>query len=307
MEPSQQLAIVCDLGGSRLRVGVAGPNGIVESQTATTPLDPDEFFNTLSGFLVHYINQYKADMPSPVLGIGMPGPVRRSQGQTMVGPMSKIPGFELPVHLPSRLGMADGRLKGLGVYVLNDATAAAYEAAQLPGLRAENNEHPVTYITHSTGIGGDTVLRGKELGLISEYGKIPMYHEGRYVMLEDLISGDGIKALYGDGKRDAKEIGMDPMSQGVWDTIGRDFGRGLAILVPALGMSDIVIGGGISRDHDRYHRALMSELDTALAVLPPDFIEMPRITYVPDDEIDNIGLLGAYRAIQLHGKELEYV
>lgn len=307
MEPGQNLAIVCDLGGSRLRIGVAGSNGIVESQHIDTPLDPNEFFTVLSSLLVDYIGRFGTSMSKPVLGIGMPGPVRRAAGQTMIGPMSKIPGFELPVHLPSRLGMADNRLKGLGVYVLNDATAAAYKAAQLPGLRTTDNDHPVTYITHSTGIGGDTVVRGKELGIMSEYGKIPIWQGDHYGMLEDLISGDGIKALYGDGKRSAKEVGADPAAQGAWEAVGRDFGRGLAILVPTLGMSDIVIGGGISRDHDRYHRALMKEFDTALSVLPAGFIEIPRISYVPNDEIETIGLLGAYRAIELHGNELEYV
>lgn len=307
MAHEETLGLFGDIGGSKVRIGVATTDLLIDYEELPTPQDPDELILTVGGLVHHFAERYSADMPTPAFGVGLPGPVRRGTDGTMVGPMSNIPGFEQPVNLAERLA-ADRRIHGLGIYVLNDATAATYQAARLPGLRTSDGSKPTTYLTHSTGIGGDTILEGQIVPGLAEYGKIPVAQpDGSYLTLEDLVSGNGIKARYGDGKRSAKEFGADPDAQWLWDTVGRDFGRAIAVLAPIIGMSDVVIGGGISRDRERYRQPLADEMAKALAALPPGVVETPQISYVPMGKIDDIGLLGAHQAVQSHRDELEYV
>ena len=138
--------------------------------------------------------------------------------------------------------------------------------------------------------------------MLAEYGHIPLLQrDGSYATLENLISGNAITLKYGD----VMYRNQTPRYQEHWDKIGRDFGRGIATLAPVIGMSAVVIGGGVSRNHERYEGALRAELAIATGSIPVGVVaESPLIKFVPHNMIDEIGLYGAFEAIRQRFKEL---
>lgn len=305
---NSELAIVGDIGGTNMRLGI----GRLDAETGRasllrkpdiipTPLDPERFFSSLARGVVTLLEAYP-DMRSGA--IGFPGPVAVGAENTMVGPITNIASLKEPFDLSERLTAEDSSLAGFHFISLNDAEAATYAAPFVDGVSDSSNQRPLTYITHSTGIGGETIhnhqISSRLTGQLAEYGHVPLIQpDGTYRTLEKSVSGPNIEKLYGNGMS-IFEIGTtkNDETDEIWDKVGKDFARGLAMTVPIVGQSDIVIGGGVSRDHARYETALNEEFERILSIMPTGMLEIPKISYVPKDEVSTFGLVGARYAIE---------
>lgn len=303
-----ELAIVGDIGGTNMRLGIGRLDPetgrahlIHDPEIQPTPLDPDRFFSSLAKSVTVLLDQYPEIKDG---AIGFPGPVAVGSERTMVGPITNIASLRQPFDLSERLTAEESALAHFRVISLNDAEAATYAAPFVPGVSDPSNQRPLTYITHSTGVGGETIqnhqIASRLTGQLGEYGHVPLIQpDGSYRTLEKSISGPNMEVLYGNGLS-IFELGTAQGEQfdQIWDRVGRDFARGLAVTVPIIGQADIVIGGGISRDHQRYDAALREEFEKILSIMPGGMLEIPTISYVPKAEVSTFGLVGARYAIE---------
>lgn len=275
---------VGDIGGTNMRLGVACAEGLLEYEIVSTPKDPDEFFRVVGNTVLRLGSVYDFDVGA----IGFPGPVRITSEGISVGPLTNIPSLDEPFDVNERVAAENESLRGFRILALNDAEAATHAAPSLLdeihlGDRASGSHEQdvITYITHSTGIGGDSIKGGvvcsRADGMLAEYGHIPLLQaDGSYETLENRVSGEAIKRRF-RGNPSAED----------WTQIGIEFGRGLATLMPVVGMSDIVIGGGASRAHGFYGDALAATLIKAARAIPSGVVEhAPEVTFVPENRID---------------------
>jgi predicted NBD/HSP70 family sugar kinase len=304
-----ELALVGDVGGTKIIMGVASEEGVLDSEEIETPQDADEVFRKVSSLAAYFIDKHGVEVGA----IGWPGPADMVDGQAVVGPFQNIEGLKAHAYnVNERLAAAEPSLRNLRVLGLNDAEAQTHEAPYVIGEDVDTEDQLITFLTQSSGIGGDSVKNGVVVSQASdtmaEYGHIPfLMPDGSYVTLEDRVSGNAIKKIDGAGQMSAKELAASdhPYADGVWVRVGSEFGRGISVLIPVLGTKHIVIGGGVSRAHPRYHKALKAELDRAVEVIPDHLVpETPEVHYVPSDLIPEMGLRGAFRAIQERYEEL---
>ena len=82
-----ELALVGDIGGTNMRLGVASKDGLVEGRVVPTPSDPDEFFRTIGETITYFMT----DHDIKVGAIGFPGPVKITPDGIKVGPITNIP------------------------------------------------------------------------------------------------------------------------------------------------------------------------------------------------------------------------
>jgi predicted NBD/HSP70 family sugar kinase len=299
--PAPEIAVVGDIGGTNMRVGVASVEGWLDEEIVPTPHDPDHFFKVLGGQMLKYIDKYDAKIGA----VGFPGPVRVTPEGITAGPFENIAGLDEPFDIHERLEAEDPRLSGFGVLTLNDAEAQTHACPSLLEKAGEDIiDQVITFYTQSTGIGGDSIKNGvvcsRADGTLAEYGHTPVaLPDGTFTTLEKRASGTAIRKLYGGGLRDARELYLDPDTQPVWDQVGSDLGFAIASLAPVLGMKHVVIGGGVSVCHPRYDLALRDTLAKAVEPMPAHIVDKPpMITYVPTKLIDVFGLMGALHAVR---------
>ena len=290
------MVVVGDMGATNCQVGVSSPHSLIDHEILPTPHDPDRFFHLLGSQILRFADYHKARMAA----IAVAGPVRITNDGEQAGPLPNIAGMDEPFILSERLAAAHPRLSGFPLITLNDATAAAHATARY--FADGNNSQPLTYLALKTGVGGDTIIdyetysyTGKAL---SEYGQMPLRQpDGSYATLENLVSGRAIKRLYGGNERDATTLAKDPATQDAWDAVGRDLARGIGMLIPLIGMRQLIIGGGVGANAaGRYGAALHEELQRISRVLPPNIAELPKIQFLPPDLDQVIGLRGCYFA-----------
>ena len=270
------LAVVMDLGGTRVRVALANPEGeIIWSERAPTMAHQSgqEVVARMEAMLDRAIAEAGESAVAGV-GIGLAGPVDPETG-TMYS----------PPNIPSLDGVS---FKALWepkyrwpILVGNDATVAAlgeYRYGVGAGART------LVYITVSTGIGGGIVVDGRPLmgahGMAGELGHMcvdingPPCKCGSKGCLERLASGtaiatnararlQGVKSsklgdmVSGDLDRIAAEDVFkaaaqgDPVAGATIDEAARALGCGLVNVLHIFNPDVIVIGGGVSRDWEQ--------------------------------------------------------
>lgn len=307
-----ELALVGDVGGTNLRIGVAtidretGRAVMVDQyENVSTPNDPDLFFHAMGDAIFRKIELFPELRDGAV---GFPGPVDIQPNGTTVGPLTNI-AFKEKFNLGERLVAAHPGLSGFDFHAFNDAEAATFAAPFVPGVSNPENPSPIVYVTQSTGI-GMSVIREHQIaerltGWLGEYGHIPMLQpDGSYETLENLISGPAIERRYGlgaDGEhRTVQDLGKltTPEGKKIWEEVGRTFARGIAPLIPIIAPSDLVIGGGVSKDGDQYLKFFMDELQSAVSSLPKGMDTMPTVSFVPPKEVGTFGLIGARHALE---------
>lgn len=290
---NSDLIVVGDVGGTNCRTAVVGPEGLVcEPDIVPTPHDPGELFQLLGSRILYLADRYGAATGA----LGMPGPIKRRAGTVAVGPFKNIAGVNEPFDLEEQLAAEHPKLSGFPVLPLNDAEAGAVAAARLYAVN--DNEEPLTYLTVSTGVGGDTCIGYESIsyttGIPSEYGHIPLFETpgGNSVTLEDRLSGKAI----------TKQFDSHPTEQD-WQIIGQGIARGIGVLIPILGMAQVVIGGGVGGNHNhQFGESLATRLDEIMQAMPDNFVR-PEVSYVPKprdpdmpDMVKDIGLFGCYYA-----------
>jgi glucokinase len=278
-----------DLGGTKMLVGVVGPDQKVlhESRESSTGKTEDEIVEALAAEL----EEAREARPDVVAaGLGIPATIDHEKGIAINAVNLEITDVPLRQILEERLK--------LPVFVDNDANVAALaEFLYGVGKDAKN----LVMLTIGTGIGGGLVLNGEiyrgtigagaELGhtVINENGPpcqgtcpnrgcVETYASGTALAREGLIAADrnptsalGIAHDQGEGitGRTVTEAALagDETARGVVATAGRHLGVALADFANIFEPDVIVIGGGVSAAGDVLLDPAREELRTR--ALPP--------------------------------------
>lgn len=166
-------SIGIDLGGTNIRVGYIREDGeiqhVVKAATVKAVL-----VEPLIDQIADLVQQLPpVDYPLAGIGIGVPGPVRASDGFVYVMPNLALYNIPLKHLLEARLGRTP-------VVVGNDANVAALAEAK---SGAGKGFETVQFVTISTGIGGGLVIGDKlmtgSLGYAQEVGNMIVNPNGR--------------------------------------------------------------------------------------------------------------------------------
>lgn len=172
---SKRLAIGVDLGGTRIRIGLANEKGqliaklVEETQKAK---GPEGISNQIIG-MIHSLKKQNSDAESIIgIGIGSAGPLDMDKGGLMKP--TNIPYDFVPLVDPLK-----DKFK-LPAILLNDCSAAAMGEKYYGAGKGHEN---MVYITISTGIGGGIYVDGHLLvgkdGNAAEIGHFTIDHERR--------------------------------------------------------------------------------------------------------------------------------
>jgi glucokinase len=253
-----------DLGGTRIKVGWAGPGGL-EGELVIEPTaaerGPDEVLSQIVALAAPRLAAHETS----AVGVAVPGLVDASTGHVIASP--NFPSWrDVPIVevLGERLGVP--------VAVLNDASAATWGEAQVgAGVGAAD----VAGFTLGTGVGGglvlDGVLRTGASGMAAEFGHIVVDPGGRPCgcggrgCLEQMLGADAIRARLMDGSEtwaagaalsdpipalfDAARSGQAEALELV-DRGGRALGYAIASVALVVDVQRIVLMGGLAAGHD---------------------------------------------------------
>lgn len=240
--------LAVDLGGTRMRAAIVGPDGGVAHRRAQpTPRDaacPDALL-ALAGDVLDAGSIERAV-------IGVPGTVNYVDGRLEHAP-------NLPSHWPAALderALAD-RL-GVAVSLANDADAAAVGEAYFGAGRGRDD---VVYLTVSTGVGAG-VLLGRRLvhgrRSLAEVGHtvidLGADRAGRPATLERLGSGTALEraardaGLPADGREVVELVREgDASARQVWQALVEVVAVGVRNLAHVFAPDVVVLGGGVGR------------------------------------------------------------
>ena len=269
--------LVCDLGGTRLRVAVATLGGSIHSKMviATLTDDPDALVRTMR----HVLAQTRSNVVGAVVGV--PGPVDYAQAKPL-----KLPNLpEWEGHINSVL--LENEL-GIPVLLANDADLAALGEHR---YGAGCGSQDMLYLTSSTGVGAGVILGGRLL-----HGQLSLGEIGHTIIdrtshgaVEQLGSGTALSRLAGEDAATvgARAIAGDEDAQALFTNVAENFAIGVFNMVHCFSPELVVIGGGMSRAGDLL-------LDTVRRTLSQCGESCPasRAKVVRAQGDDDVGLLG---------------
>ena len=225
----------------------------------------------------------------------------------------------LPQFQDAPLGQLIGSTLGVPVALENDANAAAVGEHTMGAGRGSRD---MVYLTVSTGIGGGVIASGRlyrgALGGAGEFGhtvivagRTPPCRCGRAGCWEGLSSGSAIarevrdRLLAGESSRILELVGGTPgrvtarevfaaaeagdaLANDVIDQASQYLGVGFANVLNILNPERVVIGGGMSRDWDRFIKPAIQVAKQRAFRLHADAVEFRRAELGDDN-----GLRGA--------------
>lgn len=302
-----QPVLALDLGGTQLRTAVALPDGVlVGRRSQPTPSAADEMIETATRALrLAKETARSSAIAAPIaLGISAPGPLDPIAG-VLIDPPNldrRLWGFSLAPTLGQELG--------LPAYLERDTQVAALAEGDFGAARGVAD---YVYLTVSTGIGGGVVSDGRLLrgpdGGAGELGHLvvdldgPLCGCGARGHLEAISSGTGIaraarEAGLGDigaARVAALEDAGDEAAAQIMSYARRAFAAALVTIVDVFNPSMVVIGGGIAIGQgDR----LLQPAREAVERLSFRR-QAARVTLVPAQLGDDVGLVGALSLVQL--------
>lgn len=267
--------LAVDIGGTKVLTAVFSADGLmVVSQVTPTPVVKGakgvitELGDTVEALLKK--NELKpADLGA--IGIACAGGIDTERG-VVVTPSPNLPDW---LNVPLR-DMVEERF-GVGVYVLNDASAAALGEQRYGAGRGVSN---MVLITLGTGIGGGIIIGGKlylgakggagEIGHMTIAGDGPDCGCGNKGCLEVLASGTAIareamrRIAHGEKSSLAKVADIttekvaaaanegDALANEVLDRAAHYLGVGLVNVANIFNPEMIVLGGGMVALADRF-------------------------------------------------------
>jgi glucokinase len=306
---SKAEAIGIDLGGTKMLLGVLGPEpeALWESREGSAGESEEE----LVELVVREIGEARAARGGVgVVGMGIPATIDRERGVALSA-------VNLPIeNLPLRDLIAERT--GLPAFLDNDANVAALAEHLYGAARGARN---AVMLTIGTGIGGGLILDGRlyrgatgagaELGHMSIdldgprcQGNCPgrgcaetmasgtaLGREGRAAAERDPDSVLG-RVLAGGGRVDGVAVTAaaregDRTAIGVFDRVGKNLGVALANYANIFEPEVIVVGGGVMAAGDLLLEPARSEL--SVRALPP----MSRTPVVPAELGEDAGMIGA--------------
>ena len=270
--------LACDVGGTRLRVAVADPDGTVSSKQAvpTPGNDPD----ALARLMREVIDKGGRTIKGAV--VGMPGPIDYQKGEVLNLP--NLPDWEGHVS-------ADSLSKELGIPVLlaNDADLAALGEHRFGAGRGYRD---MAYVTVSTGVGAGVILGGRLV-----HGKLSLAEVGHTIIdretrgtVENLGSGTALARLAGEDAAsvEARARDGDPDALRYFATVAGDLAIGVFNLVHCFSPEIVVVGGGMSQAGDLILEPIRRVFDACGAGCPSSRVEVVRARGG-----DDVGLRGA--------------
>ena len=232
-----------DIGGTKISVirGDAAGNILEKKKFATKTKDETlkEIFEGVSELMNEHVTS---------IGVSCGGPLNSKTG-VILGPPN-LPGWdEVPIT-----DMLTERFK-VPAYLKNDADACAVAEWKFGAGKGTEN---MIFLAFGTGIGAGLILNGRlyegSTGMAGETGHLRLFEtghigHGKAGSFEGYVSGGGI-AQYGKGT--AKELGKraaegDPEALALWNEIGENLGKLLAILIDLFNPEAIVIGSIYAR------------------------------------------------------------
>lgn len=243
-----------DVGGTNIKAGRVDVHGVVHDATSTeTPADsgPDAVLNTIASV----VESFASTAPVDAIGIGFPGVVDAS------GTVHHPPNLKGWTSVPVK-ALLEERLRKQ-VVVENDANAAAIAEADAGAGRDVTD---FLYATLGTGVGGCVIInrhvyRGPTGGA-GEIGHIIVDinsktsvtgHRWRAGTVEEFAGRDGRISYYRSLAGDTVSVSDlvrrieagDRHAAATFDMLSSYLGAGFASALAVLGMSTLVIGGGI--------------------------------------------------------------
>lgn len=301
--------IALDFGGTKLAAGIADREGQwIDIRRRPTPGDAHTSIDLIRDMISGMLEEY--ELTPCAIGVSFGGHVDTTTG--VVRRSMQVPGWD---NVP--LGRILNEAFNAPTTIYNDATGGAigeWAAGAGKGLS------DLAYITISTGVGGGLILNGEPYegatGFAGEFGHLPVQNAsglctcGLRGCLESEASGPAIarkaQALIDRGEPSllnfdgatltAETVSFaagrrDPVAVRVLQEAGRAIGQIVSILVIALDVQAVIIGGGVAHAAEPLWTSLR---DSVVAPL-----RMDRWVRVgPAKHIDEAPLYGA-RAIAL--------
>lgn len=223
-------------------------------------------------------------------------------GAAIGGPLERRSGVVSPLHQPQwrsvPLRAIMGAQFGCPFFVDVDTNAAALGEYKFGNETASR----LLYLTLSTGMGGGFLIDGRIYrganGVHQEAGHQSINFRcarpervqcecGAPDCLEALVSGNGIRRIYG---KPAEEL-----SEGEWEEVGYNLGQGLRNLAALYVPNVIVLGGGVAMGAgEELLRPARETLQAHLKIVPVPQVRLSRLGY-------DTALLGAI-ALAMEGR-----
>ncbi len=255
-----------DIGGTKIAVGIASPDGEVIACTSfPTDLDgsPQESMNQALNALARLAEKHEGQLAS--VGIGCAGPLDFDLGNVLAPPNMPRSWRDFPLR-----SFVENKLK-LPVALDNDANAAAL-GESLYG--AGQGYSDLVYLTISTGIGVGIIAGDRVVHRLGEGGHVIVAPDGAlcgcgaHGCMETLCSGTGIAKraqeqlrsgraskmldLAGDVTQvtaitveDAARLG-DELATEVWQETVELLAIGIGSIMVLLAPQAVILGGGVA-------------------------------------------------------------
>ena len=286
-------ALGIDVGGTNIRIALVDENGnILKVHKEATNHDKTK---GLINQIINLISNFKRDVQSEGIGIGVPGPV------TSDGTVIYLPNLDIADSFNLKKEIEDAL--HIKTFIGNDANVAGLAEAIVGNGKGYNT---VQYLTLSTGIGGGLIIDHKIItganGFAQEVGSMVIKKGGRAPSIykpkgciEGLASGTSIVAI-------AKEAGLNVNHAGevfalsktnevakeiiaeVVDNLAAFIGSIVAYMDPDI----FVIGGGIMKSKDYFFNDLILKVN--------DYVHANlanKIKIVPAKYDQDCGIIGA--------------
>jgi glucokinase len=254
---SGPVAVGIDVGGTHLRAGLVGMDGLIGPvlRRGSEVDDAQALVADIADVLVELGQGSSADLP---VGLGIAGLVDR-EGRLRYGPNVGIREVPLAAMLRQELG------EGRSVRVVNDASAAVVGEHRVGAARGHRD---VVMFTLGTGVGGGAIVDDRLVegahGLAGELGHLVIEQGGRDApsgilgTVEAYVSGtafgreaeaaaaSGVEGARPAGSREvviAAEAG-ESWALTVLERVGIRLGVAIASVASVLDPSIVIIGGG---------------------------------------------------------------
>ncbi|MGC2207086.1 MAG: ROK family protein [Candidatus Dormiibacterota bacterium] len=256
-----------DLGGTWLRVGLAGPDGEVRhrGRARTAAEDgPAGVLAQISDLVREAVaTEPEAELSQLVLAIGVPGPVDSGSGVVEGAP--NLPGW---CRVPVRDLLEE--MLGCQCLVEHDANLAALAEHRRGAGRGTRD---FIYVTVSTGIGAGLILGGKLYrgyqGSAGEFGHMvispdgPLCNCGNHGCVEAFASGTAIAREA--GAPSAAEVGRlaaagDQAAQQILSRAARHLGLAVGGLINLLNPEVIAMGGGVIASSPKFWTEVLAAI-----------------------------------------------
>ncbi|HSW85155.1 MAG TPA: ROK family protein [Candidatus Saccharimonadales bacterium] len=244
------MILAVDIGGTKTLVALFDKAGkIIKQRKFPTSQNYEDFLATFS-------DEFKSldTMSIDKTVVAIPGRLDRATGIGLV--FGNLPWKNVPIQSDVKAIVKNT------VLVENDAKLGGFGEA----MAIKDKFQKVLYLTIGTGIGVAFTADSQIDTSINDLGgnTIKLMHDGKLVSWDSFASGKAIFKHYG---KKASEID-DPK---IWESICLDLTVGILELLSVITPDCIVLGGGVSKNFDKFGKILARQLNESSAsyLIPP--------------------------------------